>query len=414
MKNLSIYVHIPFCIRKCRYCDFLSFPAQQKEREAYVSLLLQEIEMQAGLYRDYRVISVFLGGGTPSVLNGETVEKILCKLKGQFVFSKQAETTIEVNPGTVTKDKLAAYLRAGINRISIGLQSADEEELRLLGRIHDYEDFVRTYELARKTGFRNINVDLISAIPGQTEKSCRKTLEKVLALAPEHICAYSLILEEGTWFYEHQKELPFLSEEEDRSLYELTGELLSQYNYKRYEISNYAREGRECVHNKVYWQRGFYVGFGLGAASMVEEVRWSNVRTMAEYERRIRESLTESGKRIQAALPEDAKRIQISLTEDGKRMQNWTRFAQADTIQILGRAEQMEEFLFLGLRLMEGVSREAFAKKFGVSMDEVYGAVLERLCREGLLMQEPTVRLTPYGIDVSNYVLSMFLGPDVP
>lgn len=400
MKNLSIYVHIPFCVRKCRYCDFLSFPAPREEREAYVRLLLREIEMQAGLYRDYRVVSVFLGGGTPSLLDGEEIETILCKLKERFAFSKQAEITIEVNPGTVTEDKLAAYVRAGINRLSIGLQSADEEELKLLGRIHDYEDFVRTYELARKAGFRNINVDLISAIPGQTAKSCRNTLEKVLALSPEHISAYSLIIEENTWFYEHQKELPQLSEEEDRTLYEMTGNLLSEFNYNRYEISNYARKGRECVHNKVYWQRGCYVGFGLGAASMVEEARWSNARTMAEYERRIRDLLTEG---------ENA----IRYPSQGSLLRDRARFAQADTIQVLGRAEQMEEFMFLGLRLMEGVSRRTFAEKFGVSMEEVYGGVLEKLCGEGLIVQDPEVRLTSYGIDISNYVLAQFLEPNL-
>lgn len=391
MKNLSIYIHIPFCINKCKYCDFLSYPAPKGEQEAYVAMLLTEIEKQAIFYQDYQVISVFIGGGTPSVLEGKAVETILNKIKCKFNFVKNPEITIEINPGTVKEDKLALYLQSGINRLSIGLQSADDNELRTLGRIHDYNTFLHTYELARKLGFRNINIDLISAIPGQTYLSYRETLNKTIALEPEHISAYSLILEESTWFYEHSDELIFPTEDEDRRLYELTGEILSKYNYNRYEISNYAKKGYECIHNKTYWLRESYVGFGLGAASLVDEVRWNNKRTMTAYE----EALRKNSKQKESALQYD------SLSQARTRL--------GESVQYLTVEEQMEEFMFLGLRLMEGVEKKAFRKKFGVSIEDIYGETLEKLQSESLIIADERIRLTPYGIDVSNYVMSEFL-----
>lgn len=379
MRNLSLYVHIPFCMQKCRYCDFLSYKASLQEQNEYVELLNKEIALQAPFYREHQVISVFFGGGTPSVLDGKVIEGILCKLKQSFSFAENPEITMEMNPGTVTEEKLAIYYEAGINRLSIGLQSANDEELKCLGRIHDYQTFLETYELARKTGFHNINVDLMSAIPGQTEQSYRETLEKVLALQPEHISAYSLILEEGTWFFEHQEELVFPDEDEDRRLYELTGQMLAGRGYHRYEISNYAKEGYECLHNKVYWERGDYLGLGLGAASMVEEVRWHNPATMEAY-RAIRQNNS-----IQAR------------TELGEE------------IEYLTEEEQMEEFMFLGLRLTAGVSGQAFEQKFGVPVEAIYGEILEKLQQEKLILIDKTIRLTSYGMDISNYVMSQFL-----
>ena len=371
MRNLSIYIHIPFCIKKCLYCDFLSYPASEKERQAYLELLLSEIEGQAPFYKGHQVISVFIGGGTPSVLDGREIEEILWKLKNNYHLENVLELTIEVNPGTVTEEKLAAYLRAGINRLSIGLQSTNEEELQTLGRIHDYRRFCHTYDMARKMGFHNINVDLMSAIPGQTYDSYKETLKKVLAHEPEHISAYSLILEEGTWFYEHRKELTLPSEDEDRRLYELTGEMLALHGYHRYEISNYAKEGYECVHNKVYWKRGDYVGFGLGAASMVEEVRFENPKTLKDYRTRVRTGVVENK-------------------------------------QALTGEEQMEEFMFLGLRLMEGIEKKDFMEKFGVPIENIYGETLAKLRREGLIEADEPIRLTPYGVDISNYVMAQF------
>ena len=286
MRELSLYLHIPFCARKCRYCDFLSWPAAEREQREYLELLLLEIEKQSFFYKDYDVASVFVGGGTPSLLAADAINILFEKLNHDFAIKKDCEITVEANPDSLTTEKLTAFSRAGVNRLSIGLQSTDDEELRRIGRLHDYQTFCRAYENARQTGFRNINIDLMASLPGQTFDSYRKTLERVLQLRPEHISAYSLMLEEGTWLYEHRKELLFPTEDEDRAFYELTGKMLAEYNYNRYEISNYALDGYACRHNQVYWTRGDYAGFGLGAASMVDNVRWSNPRSIPEYRMR--------------------------------------------------------------------------------------------------------------------------------
>lgn len=403
MRELSIYLHIPFCARKCRYCDFLSYPATAQQREDYLALLLQEIEKQSFLYKTYRVISIFVGGGTPSLLEADAIKRIFEKLNHDFVVEKDCEITFEANPDSLTLDKLAACSLAGVNRLSIGLQSTEDEELKLLGRIHDYRTFCRVYEMARQAGFRNINIDLMSAVPGQTPVSYRQTLERVLAMKPEHISAYSLILEEGTWFYEHQKELPFLTEDEDRELYELTGEMLASFDYKRYEISNYAKQGYECRHNKVYWKRGDYVGFGLGAASMVGDVRWSNKRDMREY----REAVFSAPKFIQEL--EKTQSSSKDIAETPSETISAARARLGENVQYLSRQEQMEECMFLGLRLAEGIRKRTFLDKFGVPVESVYGETLDRLRQEGLLLVDDSIRLTPYGFDISNYVMSKFL-----
>ncbi len=267
MRALSIYIHIPFCVRKCLYCDFLSMADRTAaDMESYVNLLRHEITLEAVKYKEHQVISVFWGGGTPSLLTAKAVDSVMGTLARCYHVAEDAEVTIEANPGTVTSEKMRGYITAGMNRISIGLQSADDRELKRIGRIHDYRTFLETYRLAREAGFRNINIDLMAALPGQSVASYRETLRRVTALLPEHISAYSLILEEGTPLYERRGDYCFPTEEEDREMYLLTDACLSDCGYHRYEISNYAREGYECRHNKVYWQRGDYAGFGLGAA----------------------------------------------------------------------------------------------------------------------------------------------------
>ena len=246
--DLELYIHIPFCIKKCNYCDFLSFPSNEERREIYVQSLINEIE-QTGKLLDkdaYAVRSIFIGGGTPSRLSGQQIERIMLAVRNAFFIMEEAEITMETNPGTLTKENVFSYKKAGVNRFSMGLQSADDACLHLLGRIHTWEEFLKSYELARKAGFENINVDLMSGLPGQTVSIYRRTLEKVMALQPEHISAYSLILEEGTPFGESeeiQKKIP--DEETDREMYQLTKEVLAENGYERYEISNYARKGKE-------------------------------------------------------------------------------------------------------------------------------------------------------------------------
>lgn len=385
-RPLSIYIHIPFCVRKCLYCDFLSAPASGETMEAYASCLCREIEAAGKLYPDHEVRTVFFGGGTPSILKKERICQIMEVLRRAFSLAEDAEITIEVNPGTVDADKLAAYYAAGINRLSIGVQSLQENELQALGRIHSAEDFFQTYSMAIKSGFNNINVDLMSAIPEQTLESCQDTLRQLLSLdrPPSHISAYSLIIEEGTPFYENTPVLP--DEEMDRIFYKITNDILKAAGYHRYEISNYAREGCECRHNRVYWERGEYLGFGIGAASLMQETRFSNIRDLQTYLKLL------SGE-----------------AADGPSTGQLTEHLRQEVSHLTER-EQMEEFMFLGLRLTEGVSKKRFFKTFGKKFTDVYPGISEKLIREGLLVQEgDRLKLTELGLDVSNRVMAEFL-----
>lgn len=442
MKSISIYVHIPFCVKKCQYCDFLSAPADSRAQEVYLRALKQEIREQAARYREYEVQTVFIGGGTPTAVPCEKLCEVLKTVFTCYRVNPQAEISMEANPGTVTKEALLSYRKAGINRLSIGLQSTDDGELKLLGRIHTYRDFLQTYRWAQEAGFTNINLDIMSALPGQSVENYKKTLETVLSLRPQHISAYSLIVEEGTPFYEKygqeseklqatgekQPDLP--SEEEEREMYALTEKLLAAAGYHRYEISNYALPGMECRHNRVYWKRGNYVGFGLGAASMVENVRFENTREMQEY-------LTEYAgvpgvEPVSADVAQGDEQAlsneqEFSLREDthsenAQELSTWEDVNSRVTQQIfrgenvhpLSPQEQMEETMFLGLRLTEGVSKAEFHRQFGVSMEQIYGKVIQENIAQGLLADEAGyVRLTREGMDLSNYVMAQFLLDEV-
>lgn len=399
MRDLSIYIHIPFCARKCLYCDFLSFAAPVAEMKSYVNLLLREIKEQSIFYRDHRVISVFMGGGTPSLLPEEETGRIFRTIRENYWMKENAEITIECNPGTVTEEKLKNYITYGINRISIGLQSTQNEELARIGRIHDYETFLESYRAARGVGFGNINIDLMAALPGQSIGSYQKSLELVTALAPEHISAYSLILEEDTPLYNRREQYQFPTEEEDREMYQLTREYLGERGYHRYEISNYAKGGYECRHNQVYWQRGDYVGFGLGAASMVQDIRWSMPERMEAYKECV-ESMSRQRDERQRTLQEEQ-------NQEDKPPYRYFPGAHVLTIK-----EQMEEFMFLGLRMMCGVDRRIFYDKFAREIEEIYGTVIRKMTSLGLMLEEGNhIKLTDRGIDVSNYVMTEFLSP---
>ena len=428
MKSISIYIHIPFCVKKCQYCDFLSAPADSRAQEVYLRALKQEMREQAARYREYEVQTVFIGGGTPTAVPCENLCEVLKTVFTCYRVNPQAEISMEANPGTVTKETLLSYRKAGINRISIGLQSADDVELKLLGRIHTYRDFQQTYRWAQEAGFTNINLDIMSALPGQSVENYKKTLETVLSLKPQHISAYSLIVEEGTPFYEKygqeseklqatgekQPDLP--SEEEEREMYALTEKLLAAAGYHRYEISNYALPGRECRHNLVYWKRGNYVGFGLGAASMVENVRFENIREMQEY-------LAEytgmpDAEPVFAEVAQGDKQAlsneqEFSLRED-THSENEQELSIRENVHPLSPQEQMEETMFLGLRLTEGVSKAEFHRQFGVSMEQIYGEVIRKNTAKGLLIDEAGyVCLTQEGMDLSNYVMAQFLLDEV-
>ncbi len=377
MKNnrripLELYVHIPFCVRKCQYCDFLSGPSDEETKDRYIEALLKEIRA-AEHTEDYEIVSVFIGGGTPSALKAEAIASIMRTLQEQFFFCEDAEVTIEANPGTVDLEKLTIYRNVGINRLSLGLQSTDAEELKLLGRIHSYEEFLKSYEWARKAGFSNINIDLMFAIPGQTGEAWRQHLYQVAELNPEHISAYSLIIEEGTPFAEQNLDLP--DEDTEYQMYEDTAEILERYGYRQYEISNYAKQGYMCRHNAGYWQRLEYLGFGLGASSLYGGMRFSNTHQMQEY-------------------------LKASRNPDQIRKD----------VTVLSRNEQIEEFMFLGLRMTEGISEKKFEENFDVRLMDIYGDILQKYEETGFMEHiETKWRLTRKGIHVSNHILADFL-----
>ena len=376
-KDLGLYVHIPFCVKKCEYCDFLSWSAGEEEREQYVNALLTEIESYRDFAKEYRVSTIFVGGGTPSVLLPKQMEQVLQKIYEVFELEKRPEITVEVNPGTVDEEKLQCYKKNGVNRLSMGLQSVKDEKLRLLGRIHTYQEFVESYELARKVGFDNISIDLISSVPGQTLQEWKEELETAAAQNPEHISVYQLIIEEGTPFYEKYAEHPELlpDEETSREIYLWTGKFLKEAGYEQYEISNYAKPGKESKHNLKYWERGDYLGLGLGAASMVRNIRMSNTKDMKTYLERCDKPKT--------------------MRED---------------VQFLEEPRQMEEFMFLGLRKTRGVSKKEFRRIFGREMDMVYEKALHKCLENGMLLEhKDRIFLSEEGTLLSNMVLSEFL-----
>lgn len=377
--KMGMYIHIPFCVKKCNYCDFMSGPATESIKDAYVNALCKQLEAEADNFKAKKVRTIFFGGGTPTTLSISKTDRILDSIHKNYHMELDMEVTTEANPGTLNEEKLKAYQKMGFNRLSIGLQSANNAELNVLGRIHTYEDFCKEYDLARECGFLNINVDLMSAIPDQTEESYYETLSKVVRLSPEHISAYSLILEEGTplnEMYEAGKlDNRLVDEDADRRMYHKTREILELYGYSRYEISNYAKKGYECKHNLAYWERGNYAGFGVGAASLIDNKRYRIVSNIKDY---------------------------IANSKNATLIQ--------EEIQNLTKKDCMEEFMFLGLRKMQGVSESEFANIFSTDIYQVYGDVIKKNVSAGLLnCSENRIFLTERGIDVSNTVMAEFL-----
>lgn len=381
---MELYIHIPFCVKKCDYCDFLSFAADEQTQKSYVAALQKELAFYGAKYKDRRITTIFIGGGTPSWLKEDYMQAIMETVYHYFSVEQDAEITIECNPGTITEHKFEVYRRIGINRLSIGLQSVHNEELKILGRIHTFEQFLKTYDMARKHGFSNINIDLMSSLPGQTREIFCDSLYQVLKLKPEHISVYSLIIEKGTPFYElyrfdavrqaagmQTESLP--TEEEEYQTTKMTQHILKEAGYHWYEISNFAKPGYECRHNIGYWKRVDYLGVGLGASSLIDNVRYSNTRDLYTY----------------LSVPAD------SLHE---------------TAAQITRNEQMEEFMFLGLRMRDGFYRDEFTQAFGIPIEAVYGDALNHLQQEELLLKrEGRIYLTDKGMDLNNYVVAQFM-----
>lgn len=376
-REFGLYIHIPFCMKKCYYCDFLSAPASLEMQKLYVEALKKEIQLTKEKQKGV-VKTIFFGGGTPSVLEDYQIAELMDLIHSGFQVKDDAEISIEVNPGIIKREKLVTYRNSGINRLSLGLQSTNDKELRQLGRIHTYEEFEMNYLLARELGFDNINVDLMLAIPNQTREGLQCGLQKLINLRPEHISVYSLIIEEGTPFHQMQSRLNLPSDEEERRMYWATDEYLTKNRYLPYEISNYALEGKECQHNLVYWSDQEYIGLGIGAASYWGGVRWKNIDDIKEY--------------IKCSIPDKIRTITQPKDEQ----------------------KHLEEFLFLGLRKRKGISiallNHKFEKSFPKPLENKYAAELKELLEKGWLeIVDGYLRLTKAGIDFSNLVFAKFI-----
>lgn len=426
---ISLYIHIPFCVRKCRYCDFLSAPSDGECREKYVRALIAEIRFQGARYAGKTADTIFFGGGTPSVLTAEQMERIMRAVRNSFQIKPSAEVSMEVNPGTSDREKLQRIREIGINRISLGVQSFLDSELHLLGRIHTPEQARKAFEDARAAGFANINLDLMSALPGQTLPEFQKSLAEACRLGPEHLSVYSLIIEPGTPFYKMYKNgtLPELPpDEEDRAMYHFTGQYLVEQGYRRYEISNYARPGFECRHNSGYWTGHEYLGLGLGASSLIENTRFHNTDDLPEYfaaaeaaEEKVRTGNTaeSSGKSGKERDPEKRKNVHKNVDEGCTKFigQRDSHPLFAREVADLSEKDRMEEFMFLGLRMMQGVREKEFEERFGRQIDEVYGPVIRRHTEIGtLIRKDGRIFLSERGIDVSNSVMADFLLAESP
>lgn len=370
MKEVALYIHIPFCKQKCFYCDFPSYARKDDLMSDYIEALLIELKEKI---KDYEVRSLFIGGGTPSYLNEENLSKLMKGIKN-INFIEDAEKTIECNPGTVSEEKFNIMKGGGINRLSFGLQTTKNNLLKGIGRIHTFEAFEDNYNLARSVGFNNINIDMMFGLPNQSVKDWTDSLEEVAKLNPEHISAYSLIIEEGTPLYKlyNEDKLKLPSEEEEREMYKKCKNILIENGYHQYEISNYAKEGKECLHNEVYWMCNEYIGVGASSSSYIDGKRIKNIDDLREYIKRIG-----SGKSI------------------------------VDEEIINTKNDNIEEFMFMGLRMNCGIEEEEFKRRFHTDVDNVYKDVIEGNINKGLLERKRgRIYLTDKGIELSNMVMS--------
>ena len=391
-KNIGLYIHIPFCKKKCEYCDFKSYAGQEALIDEYIKWLNYEIELvgksnqadyENGLDKLAVVNTIYIGGGTPSFIKEKYIKEILDAIKKNYVFpinlEEKVEVTIEVNPGTVNEEKLKTYKASGINRLSIGLQETHNEILKNIGRIHTYQDFLETYQTARKVGFDNINVDLMLALPGQSIENLSESVDRIIKLNPEHISVYSLIIEEGTQFYKKyiNQELQLPEDEVERKMYWLVKHKLEEVGYKHYEISNFAKPGYESKHNLACWNQEEYIGLGVSAHSYTNNLRYSNIDNIPTYVQNLK-----SGKDY------------LNLVVHEKQ----------------SKESKMKEFIMLGLRKIGGLYIQNFKEKFGENPIYLYRKELEKLVHEDLLeIDGDIIRLTNKGLDLANLVWEEFV-----
>ena len=381
MNKLGIYIHIPFCKQKCYYCDFVSFSKNEDKIEKYIEALKKEIKEESKKIdkEKYIIDTIYIGGGTPSYIDEIYISKIVYEIRENYNIEKEIEITIEVNPGTVNEEKLKEYKKNGINRLSIGLQSTNNELLKQIGRIHTYEEFLNTYNLARKVGFKNINVDLMLGLPNQTLTNIQDSLEKVINLKPEHISFYSLIIEENTQIEKmiKQGKLKLPDEEIERNMYWKAKNILEENNYIHYEISNFAKEGYESKHNLNCWNQKEYLGFGVAAHSYFENKRYCNTNSIEEYCKNIEENNINKNR---------------------------------DICEIQKEEEMKKEYMLLGLRKIEGIDVQEFKNKFVENPIYTFHNELEKLVKEELIeIDLNQIKLTSKGLDFANLVWKEFI-----
>lgn len=376
MDKISLYIHIPFCAQKCLYCDFPSFARKDHLRKAYIEALNKEIINLREKHNNLEINTIFIGGGTPSVLESNELECLLKEI-AKLNMAKDIEYSMECNPGNLTEEKLEVMKKYGVNRISMGLQAKQDNLLKGLGRIHNYKTFKENFLLAKKVGFNNINVDLMFGLPNQRLNEWEETLREIISLEPAHISAYSLIIEEGTAFYNlyENDKLKLPTEEEERKMYHLAKKILEENGFNQYEISNYAKDGKECRHNLAYWNMDNWIGVGSAAASYINGKRIKNISSVEEYIN--------------------------SINEKGEAVEEIINNSKNDN---------MEEFMFMGLRKINGIDENEFKKRFSMNINDVYGEILNKYIDEGLLIRDSgRIFLSEKGIEISNIIMADFL-----
>lgn len=376
MDKISLYIHIPFCAQKCLYCDFPSFARKDHLRKAYIEALNKEIISLREKNNNLEINTIFIGGGTPSVLEADELECLL-KEVAKLNMAKDIEYSMECNPGNLTEEKLEVMKKYGVNRISMGLQAKQDNLLKGLGRIHNYKTFKENFSLAKKVGFNNINVDLMFGLPNQSLNEWEETLREIISLEPAHISAYSLIIEEGTAFYNlyENDKLKLPTEEEERKMYHLAKKILEENGFNQYEISNYAKEGKECRHNLAYWNMDNWIGVGSAAASYINGKRIKNISSVEKYIN--------------------------SIKDKGEAVEEIINNSKNDN---------MEEFMFMGLRKINGIDENEFKNRFSMNINYVYGEILNKYIGEGLLIRESgRIFLSEKGIEISNVIMADFL-----
>ena len=374
---LGLYIHVPFCAQKCYYCDFNSYKINSNQKKEYLINIEREMKFYKDEFKDKYFDTVFFGGGTPSILTVDELKELINNINENFNIKKDAEITIECNPGTINREKIEAMKNMGINRLSIGLQATQNYHLKSIGRIHTYEEFEKNYYDALDIGFKNINIDLMYALPNQKTQEWKDTLDKIINLNPSHISAYSLILEEGTKLYDmyQNKEFELLDEDTDINMYNYTIDTLKRHGYNQYEISNYSKEDLECKHNIIYWKCDNYLGLGPGASGFIGDTRYSNIEDICEYNKRIMQNIRPVSEEIE-----------------------------------LTKKDKIEEFIFMGLRMNEGINIDVFKERFDTDFYDIYQEVMEKLIKRELVRFDgKNISLTQRGREISNSVFIEFL-----